>query len=92
MEFILQATKYVKWQTTPVFWPGESHGQGSLVVYSPWGLKESDTTERLTPRLKSFSALAMKVLKVTSYGRIISSKPQIGTNLLQVVKKTQQTD
>ena len=33
------------WQTTPVFLPGESHGQRSLVGYSPWGDKESDTTE-----------------------------------------------
>ena len=32
-------------QHTPVFVPGESHGQRSLVSYSPWGLKESDTTE-----------------------------------------------
>ena len=31
--------------TTPVFWPGESHGQRSLAGYSPWGHKESDTTE-----------------------------------------------
>ena len=30
--------------------PGESHGQRSLVGCSPWGLKESDTTEHLTPR------------------------------------------
>ena len=36
------------WQPTPVFLPGESHGLRSLVGYSPWGLKESDTTERLT--------------------------------------------
>ena len=34
-----------KWQLTPVFLPGESHGQRSLVGYSPWGHKESDTTE-----------------------------------------------
>ena len=33
------------WQLTPVFLPGESHGQSSLVGYSPWGRKESDTTE-----------------------------------------------
>ena len=33
-----------KWQTTPVFLPGESHGQ-SLLGYSLWGHKESDTTE-----------------------------------------------
>ena len=30
---------------TPVFWPGEFHGQRSLTGYSPWGHKESDTTE-----------------------------------------------
>ena len=33
---------------TPVFWPGEFHGQRSLVGYSPWGCKESDTTEWLS--------------------------------------------
>ena len=32
-------------QPTPVFLPGESHGQRSLAGYSPWGCKESDTTE-----------------------------------------------
>ena len=34
-----------EWQPTPVFLSGESHGQRSLVGYSPWGPKESDTTE-----------------------------------------------
>ena len=34
--------------THPVFLPGESHGQKSLAGYSPWGRKESDTTEQLT--------------------------------------------
>ena len=33
------------WQPTPVFLPGESHGQRGLAGYSPWGHKESDTTE-----------------------------------------------
>ena len=42
-----------EWQPTPVFLPGESHGQRSLVGYSPWGRKESDTTERLTLLLLS---------------------------------------
>ena len=36
------------WQPTPVFLPGESHGQRSLEGYSPWGCTESDTTEQLT--------------------------------------------
>ena len=34
-----------KRQSTPVLLPGKSHGQRSLVGYSPWGHKESDTTE-----------------------------------------------
>ena len=36
-----------KRQLTPVFLPGESQGQGSLVGCTPWGRKESDTTEWL---------------------------------------------
>ena len=36
-----------KWQPTPVLLPGKSHGWKSVVGYSPWGHKESDTTERL---------------------------------------------
>ena len=37
-----------KWQPTPVFLPGEFHGQRSLAGYGPWGRTESDTTEPLT--------------------------------------------
>jgi len=33
-----------KWLPTPVFVPGEFHGQRSLVDCNPWGWKESDTT------------------------------------------------
>ena len=36
-----------KWQPTPVFLPGKSHGLWSLVGYCPCGRKESDTTEWL---------------------------------------------
>ena len=35
------------WQPTPVFLPGKSHGQRSLVGCSLWGREESDTTEWL---------------------------------------------
>ena len=34
-----------KWQPTPVFLPGESHGQRSLVGCCPWGCTESNTIE-----------------------------------------------
>ena len=36
-----------QWHPTPVLLPGESHGWRSLLGYSPWGLKELDTTEKL---------------------------------------------
>ena len=36
-----------KWQLTPVLLPRKFHERRSLVGYSPWGRKESDTTERL---------------------------------------------
>ena len=45
------------WQPTPVFLPGEFCGQKSLVGYSPWGCKESDTTEQLSTYAVSFPGL-----------------------------------
>jgi len=39
-----------KWQPTPVFLPGKSHGQRSLVGYSPGGCKELDMTECVRAR------------------------------------------
>ena len=36
-----------QWHPTPVLLPGKSHGRRSLVGCSPWGRKESDTTEQL---------------------------------------------
>ena len=36
-----------QWHPTPLLLPGKSHGRRSLVGYSPWGHKESHTTERL---------------------------------------------
>ena len=43
-----------KWQPTPVFLLGESHGQKSLVGYNPWGCKELDMTEQLTHTLYNY--------------------------------------
>ena len=36
-----------KWQSTPVFLPGKSHGQKNLAGYNSWGCKELDTTDKL---------------------------------------------
>ena len=61
-----------RWQPTPVFLPEESREQRSLAGYSPWGHKESDTTEWLRwcilegrkevqrARCLNFSCLALK--------------------------------
>ena len=40
-------------QRTPLFLPGEYHGQRSLAGCSPWGLKESGVTEQLSTRAQS---------------------------------------
>ena len=49
-----------QWHPTPVLLPGKSHGQRSLVGCSPWGRKESYTTERL-PFTFHFYALEKKM-------------------------------
>ena len=43
--WVRKITQRRKWQSTPVFLPGKSHGQRSPVACSPWGRKESDTIE-----------------------------------------------
>ena len=45
------------WQPTPVFLPELSHGQRNLEGYSPWGRKESDTTEHTHTQIHSHNSL-----------------------------------
>ena len=57
-----------EWLTTPIFLPGEVHGQRSLAGYSPWCCKESDTTERLTLSFFQFhNLLSYSFLKKDIY-------------------------
>ena len=56
-----------KWQPTPVFVPGESHGQRSLAGYSPWGRQESDTIELRHTHHDSGPALLPHGLILTDY-------------------------
>ena len=58
-----------KWQPTPVFLPGEFHGQRSLVCCSPWGHRESDMTKSLTrtdthTHTHSFIQLQLQCIKL----------------------------
>ena len=56
--------------TTPVFLPGESHGQRSLAGYSPWSRKESDRTEvtwhGTSQSIQSFSHVRLLVTPWTA--------------------------
>ena len=47
-----------EWPPTPVFLPGESHGQRSRAGYSPWGCEESNRTNIFTFRQASFCHLS----------------------------------
>ena len=61
------------WKPTPVFLPGESQGQGSLVSYSPKGRKELDTTETTlhtrTPYLRLYRS-TLDLSRVKSGGKL----------------------
>ena len=54
-----------EWQPTPACWPVESHGQRSLVGYSPWGRRESDMTERLRTHARVNKASMQTVLSMS---------------------------
>ena len=47
VELFYEDVRRRQWQPTPVLLPGKSHGERSLVDYSPWDRKELDMTERL---------------------------------------------
>ena len=55
-------------QPTPLFLPGESHGQRSLAGHSPWGHKELDMTEQLSIALSCEDEIrsSSKVLKTVA--------------------------
>ena len=59
---------------------GESHGRRSLVGYSPWGRKESDTTERLH-FLSFFLVVIYSRFRITGYFCVLKAVyPQINSS------------
>ena len=76
--FLAHATWRRKWQPTPVFSPGEFHGQRSLTGYSSWGRKESDMTERLSPMLHVSYGLPMLLLQVFTKEPMLTGYPLAG--------------
>ena len=70
---------------TPLFWSGEFLG-----LYSPWGLKESDTTERLSLSLFKLTDVKKSQLISTPFQSLVNSAHQIEdspqeTNLSQII-------
>ncbi|XP_043737882.1 uncharacterized protein LOC122680493 [Cervus elaphus] len=79
-----------KWQPTPVFLPGERHGQRSLGGCSPWGCKESDTAEQActtTPFLRGFKAKDVKDEGHDSVKAIVGVKATDLKDLLPTVQQ-----
>ena len=62
---------------TPIFWPGEFHG-----LYSPWGRKESDTTERLS--LSLCTNEKMRLQRLTQAG--VWGSEELGLNSVSYVR------
>ena len=61
-----------KWRPTPVCLPEKCHGQKSLAGYSPWGRKESDTTQQLNSNSKDLpysTGNSMQYLLITYKGK-----------------------
>ena len=73
-----------KWQPTPIVLPGEFHGQRNLAGYSPWGLKESDMTQRLSlTHSCNFTFFVNLFLKGSKSGKYIFFFPSyVGKNLV----------
>ena len=75
-----------KWQPTAVFLPGNSHGQRNLTSFSPWGHKESDTTERLSTHTLTYilcdlfqklpGALQIHLIQWGLMSHLITAAPQ----------------
>ena len=72
------------WQPTLVFLPGESHGQRSLTVYSPWGRTDSDTTGVIEPKivLRSWQGMREKTQE--------EEKPEETAELKAVITRQRQ--
>ena len=66
-----------EWLPSPVFLPEESHGQRSLMSYSPWGCKESDTTEQLTLLLSSYKIPEFSSWKRSLLWDLLSLSPVV---------------
>ena len=79
-----------KWQPTPVFLRGKSHGQRSLVGYSPWGRKESDVTEHAF--IHMHSATSHMFTELSTYSIISTAQALASWPMFQKFQKVTATE
>ena len=72
-----------KWQPTSVSFSGKVHGQRSLAAYSPWGCKESDTTEWLSTTTSQWCRIFPRALLSQYY--LNESTPKLPPGLVYIV-------
>ena len=73
-----------KWQPTPVFLPGESQGQGSLLGFRLWGRTELDTTEATQQEQEQEQEQG---IKVSSYKAVCEYKHIISLHIMELNQK-----
>ena len=81
------STTVKEWQSTPVFLPGEFHGQRSLAGYCLWGYKESDMTEWLT-HTHTMVRLTYAVLPITCKLKAILAEAVEGASRVEALAKS----
>ena len=82
-----------EWEPTPIFLPGKSHGQRSLVVYSPLGCKESDMAEWRSRRARTHThtnthtlTYAISKIKCQNLRRLLMKKTYFSTLKVRLMK------
>ena len=80
-----------KWQPTPVFLPGESQGEESLVGYCLWGRTESDTTVATQQQQQQQRVVEFHLLKRTPKNRTLFEKSVLSKEKNEIWKLLNQT-
>ena len=78
-----------EWLPTPVFLPGEFHGQRNLVGHSLWGCRESDMTEQLILSRKRWKLDKLLVLRSLKCDKARRAMIRVPSKFLKKKKKTQ---
>ena len=71
-----------RWQPSPVFLPGEFHGQKILAGYSPWGRKELNIAEHTHTHIYTYTYILFQILSIMGYDKVLSIVPILCSGFL----------